>query len=64
MEEAIEAKKTDFISMARPLLREPDLANKFKAGISEKALCNNCNKCVVASDTRPIRCYKKACICS
>jgi 2,4-dienoyl-CoA reductase-like NADH-dependent reductase (Old Yellow Enzyme family) len=59
MEEAIEAKKTDFISMARPLLREPDLANKFKAGISEKALCNNCNKCVVASDTRPIRCYKK-----
>ena len=59
MEAAIESKKTDFVSMARPLILEPDLANKFKAGISERALCDNCNECVVASDTRPIRCYKK-----
>jgi len=59
MENAIETKKTDFVSMARPLIMEPDLANKFKAGISEVALCDNCNKCVVASDTRPIQCYNK-----
>jgi 2,4-dienoyl-CoA reductase-like NADH-dependent reductase (Old Yellow Enzyme family) len=59
MEKAIEEKKTDFISMARPLILEPDLANKFKTGASEKALCNNCNKCVVASDTRTIRCHEK-----
>lgn len=59
MEEAIESRKTDFISMARPLILEPDLSNKFKAGISEMALCDNCNQCVVASDTRPIRCYKR-----
>lgn len=59
MEEAIESKKTDFISMARPLILEPDLPNKFKAGISEMALCDNCNQCVVAADTRSIRCYKK-----
>ncbi|MDI6791684.1 MAG: NADH:flavin oxidoreductase [bacterium] len=59
MEAAIESKKTDFVSMARPLIREPDLANKFKAGTSERALCDNCNECVVASDTRAIQCYKK-----
>ena len=57
-EEAIEKGKTDFVSMARPLILEPDLPNKFKAGISEKALCDNCNQCVVATDTRTIRCYK------
>lgn len=59
MEKAIEMKKTDFVSMARPLILEPDLANKFKSGISEVALCDNCNKCVVATDTRPIQCYNK-----
>lgn len=59
MEEAVEAKKTDFVSMARPLIREPDLPNKFKNGISESASCVSCNQCVVASDTRSIRCYYK-----
>lgn len=60
MEEAIGSGKTDFVSMARPLILEPDLANKFKAGISETALCDNCNDCVVAADTRSIQCYKQA----
>jgi len=44
--------------MARPLILEPDLPNKFRAGESEAALCDNCNQCVVAADTRPIQCYK------
>ncbi|NOZ85648.1 MAG: hypothetical protein GXP49_05190 [Deltaproteobacteria bacterium] len=59
MEAAVESGKTDFVSMARPLIREPDLPNKFKAGLSKAALCNNCNRCVVAVDTRPIRCYNR-----
>ncbi len=58
MTAAIESKKTDFVSMARPLIREPDLPNKFRTGLSERALCDNCNKCVVAVDTMPIGCYK------
>lgn len=24
----------------------------------EKALCTNCNKCLVSVDTKPIQCYK------
>lgn len=59
MEKAIEVKKTDFVSMARPLILEPDLPHKFKAGTSEMALCNNCNKCVVATDTTSIQCHSK-----
>jgi 2,4-dienoyl-CoA reductase-like NADH-dependent reductase (Old Yellow Enzyme family) len=59
MEDAIESGMTDFVSMARPLILEPDLPNKFRTGQSEAALCDNCNQCVVASDTRKIQCYRK-----
>ncbi len=58
LEEAIESRRTDFVSMARPLIMEPDLPNKFRTGESEKALCDNCNQCVVAADTKPIMCYR------
>lgn len=58
METAIGGGKTDFVSMARPLLLEPDLANKFMRGESEAARCDNCNICFVAADTVPIRCHK------
>ena len=57
LENAIEKNLTDFISMARPLILEPDLPNKFKTGTSGTALCDNCNKCVVAVDTGHIKCY-------
>jgi 2,4-dienoyl-CoA reductase-like NADH-dependent reductase (Old Yellow Enzyme family) len=59
MEAAIADGKTDFVSMARPLILEPDLANKFQAGKSEVALCDNCNQCVVATDTATIRCHRE-----
>lgn len=59
IEKAIEANATDFVSMARPLILEPDLPNKFRSGTSEIALCDNCNECVVAADTRPIQCYNE-----
>ncbi len=58
MERAIREGKTDFVSMARPLLLEPDLANKFRTGITDVAACDNCNVCVVAADTVPIRCHR------
>jgi len=58
MEQAIESNMTDFVSMARPLIMEPDLPYKFREGISSSALCDNCNQCVAATDTRTIRCYK------
>ena len=57
METAIESHQTDLVSMARPLILEPDLPNKFKTGKSDRAMCDNCNQCVVAADTRPIQCY-------
>jgi 2,4-dienoyl-CoA reductase-like NADH-dependent reductase (Old Yellow Enzyme family) len=58
MDDAVREEKTDFVSMARPLLLEPDLADKFKNGKSGAARCDNCNKCVVAVDTVSIGCRK------
>ncbi len=57
MTDAIETNKTDFVSMARPLILEPDLPRKFQNHISDEALCDNCNQCVVAVDTSHIKCH-------
>ncbi|MBF0457271.1 MAG: NADH:flavin oxidoreductase [Nitrospirae bacterium] len=35
----------DLVSMSRPLIREPDLPNKFRAG-KDKADCESCNGCM------------------
>lgn len=35
----------DFVSMARPLIREPDLANRWRSGDTHRAACISCNGC-------------------
>jgi len=47
-----------YVSLARPLLLEPDLANKFLQNESAEAKCDNCNISFLASDTAPIRCHR------
>jgi len=46
MEEKIQNKEADFISLCRPLLSEPGLINDFKTNKKGKARCASCNKCV------------------
>ena len=41
----IEEGVADYISMCRPLIREPGLINQWKAGNFTKAACISCNKC-------------------
>jgi 2,4-dienoyl-CoA reductase-like NADH-dependent reductase (Old Yellow Enzyme family) len=59
MEAAVRNGATDFCSMARPLLLEPDLPNKLRDGRARRALCDNCNRCLVAADTQGIRCHNQ-----
>ena len=47
MEKIISEGKADFISMSRPLIREPDLPKKIRNG-KERADCISCNGCVEA----------------
>ena len=37
---------TDFISLCRPLIYEPNLPNRWKNGDHSPALCNSCNACL------------------
>jgi len=37
----------DFISMARPFIREPALANRWRAGDRSRAACISCNACFI-----------------
>jgi 2,4-dienoyl-CoA reductase-like NADH-dependent reductase (Old Yellow Enzyme family) len=46
IEEIIDRGEADFVSLCRPLIREPNLINKWKAGGREKAKCISCNKCL------------------
>jgi len=44
-EKAISDDGMDFIAMARPLIREPGLANRWRQGDRSPATCISCNSC-------------------
>ena len=45
MQKILETTKIELLSLSRPLLREPDLPEKFSSGISTESLCVSCNAC-------------------
>jgi 2,4-dienoyl-CoA reductase-like NADH-dependent reductase (Old Yellow Enzyme family) len=45
--EAALQKDADYISMARPFIREPDLANRWRSGNRARATCTSCNGCFI-----------------
>ena len=47
--------EAEMISMSRPFIREPDLANRWKKGSRRKADCISCNGCLKYRD-EPVRC--------
>lgn len=55
MERLLIEKKVDMISLCRPLIREPDLINKWKHGQLKKADCISCGGCQKYRD-EPVRC--------
>ena len=60
IERILESGQADAVAMCRPLIREPDLASRFRRGEATEAACTNCNACAVMADsTEPLRCYQK-----
>ena len=45
MEEVIQNKEADFISLSRPLIMEPGIINNWRGGDRHRAKCISCNKC-------------------
>ncbi len=59
-ERILETGAADFISMARPLVREPDLPNKWLSGRRIAAQCSSCNRCAGEEDRgNKAKCYAK-----
>lgn len=58
MEEILTAGDADFISMARPLIREPDLVRRVEAGLEGTVACVSCNMCLMHEDIHGLRCWR------
>jgi 2,4-dienoyl-CoA reductase-like NADH-dependent reductase (Old Yellow Enzyme family) len=54
-EDILQKGDADLISLSRPLIREPDLPNKFLAG-KERADCISCNGCMKFMKLDMVRC--------
>lgn len=46
MEAILQLGNVQFVSLARPLLREPDLPGRFREGTAVAAACLSCNRCL------------------
>ena len=53
IEEVLTSKGADFVSLSRPLIRQPDLPNRWRSGEGpEKAECISCNACLTIGSAR------------
>jgi 2,4-dienoyl-CoA reductase-like NADH-dependent reductase (Old Yellow Enzyme family) len=60
MEEIIQYSDADFISLSRPLIREPHIINEWKRGDRNRSNCVSCNKCLKAlMKGEPLHCVQK-----
>jgi 2,4-dienoyl-CoA reductase-like NADH-dependent reductase (Old Yellow Enzyme family) len=48
MEEIIQRDEADFISLCRPLIKDPHIINEWKGGDHRRVTCISCNKCYKA----------------
>lgn len=57
-EEILENEHADFISMSRPLIRDPDLPAKWMKGEGLKSECVSCNDCLRNAGKQGLGCSK------
>ena len=48
----------DFLAMARPFIREPDLVRKLESGRTGTAACVSCNMCLAHDGFDPLQCWR------
>jgi 2,4-dienoyl-CoA reductase-like NADH-dependent reductase (Old Yellow Enzyme family) len=58
MERILESGDADFIAMARPFIREPDLVVKLRAGRRGPVACTSCNLCLMHESHHSLRCWR------
>ncbi len=58
MDEVVRAGDADFLALARPFVREPDLVKKIAAGRRGPVECVSCNICFLHEGIDPLRCWR------
>jgi 2,4-dienoyl-CoA reductase-like NADH-dependent reductase (Old Yellow Enzyme family) len=58
MDEVLRSGDADFLAMARPFVREPDLVNKIAQGRRGPVACVSCNICFLHEGIDPLRCWR------
>ena len=60
VEDALQEKKCDFVSMARALIANPNLPKLFAEQRVPETPCTHCNRCAARTATSPLGCYEPA----
>ncbi|WP_420638642.1 NADH:flavin oxidoreductase [Candidatus Poriferisocius sp.] len=60
MSEVIEDGSADFVSLARPLIREPDLVRQIEGGRTGQVDCVSCNICLMHEGSAPLKCWRES----
>jgi 2,4-dienoyl-CoA reductase-like NADH-dependent reductase (Old Yellow Enzyme family) len=58
IEEMISTGRADFVSMARPFIREPDLAVRLARGGQTSPACVSCNICLMHDEHHALQCWR------
>jgi len=58
MDDVISSGDADFLALARPFVREPDLVNKIAKGRRGPVDCVSCNICFLHEGIDPLRCWR------
>ena len=58
MEGVLAAGDADFVAMARPFIREPDLVAQLVAGRTGRVDCTSCNICLMHEGHHSLRCWR------
>ena len=58
MEALLGERECDFVALARPFIREPDLPRRLAAGRTGRADCTSCNLCLMHEGHHSLRCWR------
>jgi len=58
MDDVVRSGDADFLAMARPFVREPDLVKKIAQGRRGPVNCVSCNICFLHEGIDPLRCWR------
>lgn len=60
MEQTVRDGVADFVSLARPLIREPELVRTIESGWRGTAACVSCNICLMHEGVHSLRCWRES----